>query len=215
MGKNYWRAIDADPQFEVRLGRTGLAPSWYGMKICGKGFHQPVLYPDYGEGGFNSDERYFLKSHGACFKSTVRIQKPALRLRFDPTDTPGDVALSKIIIKRRSTLAVLFARAFNIYLRDRKVGKSPSQILREKWDTFRLIGWSGLVTNPHRSQSKSSPPVRVDVELNYKQWIEQVEKEYFTRLGKQDAKRSLETHLFLALFTPDSQQSLPALLASF
>ncbi|WP_185985342.1 glycosyltransferase family 2 protein [Aureimonas mangrovi] len=98
-----WRMTDNDPAFLME-GVASYPAGVYVLRVetpqGRKAMHRPVLYVDSGN-DFNEGETVDLRFNGERLSIAVfELPKGALRLRFDPSDGPGEVVLGSVSIVR-------------------------------------------------------------------------------------------------------------------
>lgn len=209
-----WRALDEDPQFDVRLSKFGLGRGWYRVEIEGQGLQQPKLYLGCGNDDYNGSECYPLISRKGRFEANLRLNEPVFRVRFDPRKIPGEFTLRKLVIRRRWIFGILADKAITIYRRDRQRGMSPIAIGAHYWAVVRQLGPRQLITKLNHLPATPNSDTKGDVELTYEQWINHVEKAYFTDLKEKSAPAATRKHVFFVFVTSRSASWLPSVLCS-
>ncbi len=99
--KSQWQSTGCDPQFFLIPKNSGFPSGWvllkFTMKVEGNN-KTAFLYIDYGE-GFHEDNAVFIPaSKKGTINHLLRLRKNIKALRWDPTQGPGVITLSNVVM---------------------------------------------------------------------------------------------------------------------
>jgi GT2 family glycosyltransferase len=195
---NHWASTGEDPAFIISYRSNGKSTGWYHIEVSGEGFVSPEIYVDFGS-GFSPNHCYPLEQTNGYFFLDLLISAPVHQLRLDPRHSPGEFQIQHIQIKRRSKFKMLPRTLLNIYQRERKSGKQPKQILKEKWRIAKNLGPLEALRNFDNYTPELTLLLHQEKALDYAKWISSVEAAFIQNFT--NTTNSNKPHLFLVLAT--------------
>ena len=202
-----WKSTCGDPQFDVYDACRVVTKGWYQFQIKTPSNQlNPTLYYDYGD-GYSEVNKKRLTRRSDGYGTLIYFNHPPVAIRIDPTDEEGVwFELSHVVVMKTFLPHVLWRYGRQVYIRERESGRGRLDIVLKKAGIIKRLGFLYVMRNFDVLTSSISSNESSNVD--YSEWIDQVEQSYFKQLNYSDDSSIKETQHIFFLFTDSLDEKM-------
>ena len=178
-----WRSIDSNPQFLLTGWRLNHISGWISVRasIETPDPISPKLYLDFGEGYSESKAVHMTEVDLGVYQAELMLPSAPKSVRFDPTETSGDVfELQRFEIRVHSEAIHIMHQILSVTKHDFLNGTDPLRIYKKSYARYKKHQLSGMLERLEKEYKKLHP-FRVQRassrHTNYLNWIHRNERQ--------------------------------------